>query len=160
MSLLLNASASDVILTIKTALNSVPTVLAQGFGINEILQIDDVEDMETDMTIDGTMTAWHRPRKITGKITLQANATGTKSLIALINEQKKFKAANPATLTVLSASNYYTAVYNNVIFKTKFKGFEFTDQILPVVFAFDASDLNETTLGSVIELATGVAGLL
>lgn len=160
MSLLLNATASDVIITVKTVLNLVPTILSQGFGVNEVIQIDDVEDMDTDMTTDGTMIAWKRPRKIIGKITLQGNATGTKSLIDLIKVQKVVGAANPATLTVSSPSNLYTGTFSNVIFTTKFKGFEFGEYLQPVVFTFHASEVNETILGSVLGLASGVAGLL
>lgn len=160
MSLLLNATASDVVITVTTALNSIPTLLSQGFGINEVIQMDDVEDMDTDMTIDGTMIVWRRPRKIIGKITLQAKTPGTDSLIELLQVQKDLNAPNPATLTVFSKSNFYTATFNNVIFTTKFKGYDYGEYLQPVVFTFHAAELNQKILSSALSLASGVAGLL
>jgi hypothetical protein len=160
MSVILNATASDFILTVASPLNTVPIVLAEGFGINQVIQIDDVEDVDTEMTMDGIMTVAYRPRIIVGKITLQANATGTKSLIDFLKPKKILKAPPPATITVTSPSNFYTATYNGCVFVTKYKGYEALEKLQEVTFTFHASDINETTLGSVVSLAAGAAGLL
>jgi len=160
MSLALNASASDVVMFITTPLSPFPTSLTGAFGVDEVIELDDVEDRETDMTIDGTMINWKRPRKIIGRITLQGNASSTLSLINFIDEQNKKIVPEYATLIVVSPSNIYTGTYNDVIFTTKFKGFEYVGQLKPIVFTFHASSINKTALASVVSIASGVAGLL
>jgi hypothetical protein len=160
MGLYLNATAGDVLITITTPLSSVPTILAEGFGENEILEIDDVEDLEVAMTMDGSIVTSYKPKPIVGKITLQANATGKLKLKEIVDKQKLIRAGYPVTINVTSPSNLYNSTYTNAFFTTKYKGGEFADKFRQVTFTFSAAQVDETALGSVLSLASGIAGIL
>ena len=65
----------------------------------------------------------------------------------------------PGTLTVESPSGMWTITYNNVIFTSKFKGFELGEKIKDVVIAFNAKSVNATVLGGSLSSAMAMGGL-
>lgn len=160
MSLLLNKTASDLILTISTVTNPTPILLAEGFGLNSVIQFEKAKNIVVEKTIDGTLTSYCKPVPIVGKINLQGNATGVLKLVTFLDIQSKINCAVPAVLTVISPSNFYEATYSPVIFTTFFTGFSFLDMLQEEEFEFEAGEVNTNILGSIASIATGVAGLL
>ena len=157
--IILNATSQDAILTYTCPLLSTPILIASGAGIEDRLSVEDAENVITEIGTDGTMSAHFKAVLLKGKLTLQPLAPALSSIRGVLNKQEQLKAMIPGTLTVESPSGMWTITYNNVIFTSKFKGFELGEKIKDVVIAFNAKSVNATVLGGSLSSAMAMGGL-
>ena len=156
--IILNATAQDAIITYTNPLLTLPVIIS-GSGIEDRINIDDIEDIVTEIGTDNTMSAHYKAVLIKGKLTLQPLSLALLSIRKVLEKQGILKVVIPGTLTVASPSGLWQYTLNNVVFTTKFKGFELGDKVKDVVIAFNAKAVDATVLGGILSSALNLGGV-
>ena len=130
-----------------------------GFGVSDMLTIDDSEPTNVDVGLDGGLIVYTRPVVVTGRMTFAPNNPATKTII---NIQKRNQTGYiiPLVLTVTDYNGFWEYNYSNFFITSAFKGYELRERVQDWTASFKASLPNTSIIGDIIGVATGAASLL
>lgn len=158
-SIMLQASAKDVIMTYTNPLVSIPIVIS-ATGIEDMISIENSEGAKMEAGTDGVLSAHVVPSSaaIKGKIMLQPLSPALAAIIQVVQNQFLSSYVTPGTLNITNPSGQWNVTFPNFIWRFNFAGFSMGEKVKDVDCHFAAGLPNTSIFGSLISIGTAVLG--